>query len=174
MQIENQIKLNKNELALVDALPAQEDIYRNLVNLQFHDLSEFRDNFDILEGGRFVWPFSACFESKNEKHHPLLILYKNKIVGFLIFSVFNGKKTNTEYYLVEMFILRMYRKKGIGKTVIQMIFDEFKGEYHLDIAEKNIAAIKFWEKLITVNSNKIDKKKFVEEGDNYINYVFVI
>ena len=104
----------------------------------------------------------------------MLILYKDKIVGFIVFSDFKGKHTKVDYHLVEIFVLRMYRKKGIGKTAIQMIFDEFKGKYHLDVAENNIPAIKFWEKLITDKSNIIDKKKFEDEGNNYINYIFVI
>ncbi|MDP8202648.1 MAG: GNAT family N-acetyltransferase [Candidatus Tenebribacter burtonii] len=174
MQIKSQICLNKYDVTIVDAKPEQEEIYRNLVNLQFHDLSEFRDSFDILEDGRFEWTFSDCFKPNNEHHHPLLILCKDRIVGFLIFSVFNGKHPEVDFQLVEMFVLKMYRKKGVGKQVIEIIFDNYKGKYHLDVSEKNIPAIKFWEKLIEKHSNQIFKKPFKDEGNKYINYIFVI
>jgi predicted acetyltransferase len=174
LQFTNQIDFSKNDITIIDAKPEQEEMYRNLVNLQFHDLSEFRNNFDILEDGRFEWTFSGCFTPNNEYHHPLLILYKNKLVGFLIFSEFKGKHQEVDYQMVEMFILKMYRRNRIGKKVIEMIFDKYKGKYHLDVSENNIPALKFWEKLLEENSNKITKKSFEEEGNGYINYIFVI
>ena len=174
MRIIDQINLNKNDITIVEATLEQQELYRNLVNLQYHDLSEFRDNFDIQEDGRFEWGFAACFKPNNEHHHPLLIMSKNRIVGFLIFSVFKGKHPEVDFQLVEMFVLKMYRKKGIGKTAIQLIFDEFKGRYHLDVAESNLSAIKFWEYLISDKSSKMAKKNFEDEGNKYINYIFVI
>ena len=174
MQIKNQICLNKYDVTIVDAKPEQEEIYRNLVNLQFHDLSEFRDSFDILEDGRFEWTFPGCFKSNNEHHHPLLILYKDRIVEFLIFSVFNGKHPEVDFQLVEMFVLKMYRKKRIGKKIIEIIFDNYKGKYHLDVSKKNIPAIKFWEKLLKQHSHQIFKKPFEDEGNKYTNHIFVV
>lgn len=146
MQFLDQINICNNDITIIDAKPQQEELYRNLVNLQFHDLSEFRNNFDILEDGRFVWNFPGCFAPDNQYHHPLLILFENKIVGFLIFSDFKGKHQEVDFQLVEMFVLKMYRRKGIGKNAIEMIFDKYKGKYHLDVAENNIPALKFWKK----------------------------
>jgi predicted acetyltransferase len=174
MQFTNKINISENDITIVDAKPEQEETYRNLVNLQFHDLSEFRNNFDILEDGRFEWTFSGCFTPNNKYHHPLLILYKNRIVGFLIFSEFNGKHQEGDFQLVEIFILKMYRRNRIGKNVIEMIFNKFKGKYHLDVSANNIPAAKFWDKLIEENSNLILKKPFEDEGNRYVNYIFVV
>jgi len=171
---ENLIKLNLNDIELIDALPEQEELYRNLVNLQFHDLSEYRDNFDILEDGRFEWGFEACFDEKNQQHHPLLIMFEEKVVGFLIFSKYNPNPSKIDFMLVEMFILRMYRNRGIGKKAIQMIFDNFKGKYHLDVAANNEPAMKFWVSLIDKYSTSLTKKPFVEEGCSYINFIFEV
>jgi len=174
MQKENLIILSKNDITIKDASTAQKELYRNLVNLQFHDLSEYRDNFDILEDGRFEWNFEACFEEKNQSHHPLLIIYKDRVVGFLIFSKYKPNPKKIDFMLVEMFILKMYRNRGIGKGAIQMIFDNFKGRYHLDVAANNQPAMKFWESLLDKYSTSITKKPFEEEGCNYINYIFEI
>lgn len=174
MHLNNQISINKENITIIDAKPEQEELFKNLVNLQFHDLSEFRDNFDILEDGRFEWNFSECFKSNNENHHPLLIMFNNRVVGFLIFSMFNEKHPEADFQLVEMFILKMYRKKGIGKKVINLIFENYKGKYHLDVSKKNIPAINFWENLIKQNSDQITRKSFEDEGDEYINYKFVV
>lgn len=171
MQKEDLIKLTVNDITIIDATPSQEELYRNLVNLQFHDLSEFRDCFDILDDGRFEWNFEACFAEKNQQHHPLLIMLKEKIVGFLIFSDYKGRHP---YRLVEMFILRMYRKKGIGKKVIELIFENFKGKYHLDVSASNKAASSFWESLLEKNSNSIKQNPFEEDGDKYVNYIFEV
>ena len=172
MNFIQEVHLSKDDVTLIDAKPEQEELFRNLVNFQYHDLSEFRNSFDILEDGRFEWAFSKCFSESNKYHHPLLLKYKDKIVGFLIFSDFKEKHPEFDYSLVEMFVLRMYRNKGIGKKVIEMIFNNYKGKYHLDVATKNILAVKFWEKIIEKHSNQITKKPFKDEGNDFTNYVF--
>lgn len=171
---EELIKLTKNNITIIDATPAQEELYRNLVNLQFHDLSEFRDNFDILEDGRFEWNFAACFTETNQHHHPLLIMYKERVVGFLIFSKYKSNPQKVDFMLVEMFILKMYRNKGIGKQAIELIFENYKGKYHLDVAESNMLALNFWESLINSHSKSIVKKPFEDEGNSYVNYIFEV
>lgn len=164
--------LESNDVFVYEADSNQEEMFRNLMNLQFHDLSEYRSNFEIGYDGRFPWTYDGIF--KNDYYYPLLISYKGKIVGNIIFADFKGKHENVDYQLAELFVLKMYRRKSIGKQSIKMLFDNFKGKYHLDVASKNEPAMKFWNKLISEYGKIITEKVFIEDGCEYINYIFEI
>ena len=168
------IFIEKDNIVVFDADSSQEELYRNLMNLQFHDLSEYRDCFDILEDGKFEWNFGGCFNPKNKYYHPLLIKYDKKIVGFLIFAEFDEKYPELDFQMTEMFILRMYRYKGIGKKAVNMIFNNFKGKYQVTVASKNNPAMEFWIKAIEMNEGNYTKKELVEDGEKYIKLTFIL
>jgi predicted acetyltransferase len=174
MNLIHSINITNDEITLIDATIEQKEVFRNMMNLQFHDLSEFRDCFDILDDGRFEWTFEGCFSENNKYHHPILIKWCDKIVGVIIFSDYNKKSPKFDYMLVEMFVLRMYRRKGIGKKAIRMIFDNFKGLYNLDVSKNNIKAINFWESLIHENGKIVSEKDFIDENNEYCSYLFEI
>lgn len=54
---------------------------------------------------------------------PLKIQIEDKIIGF----IFLVKGKTVDYVINDMFILRKYRNKGLGKKVIAKLFALYKG-----------------------------------------------
>ncbi len=52
----------------------------------------------------------------------ILVAYENKVIGYMLYfynySTFTG---NANLYLEDLFILKEHRKKGIGKTLFQIL-----------------------------------------------------
>ncbi len=58
------------------------------------------------------------------------------------------QKTGEDYYLSEFFfILKKYRRKGVGKQAVQQLWRRYPGKYLLGELHQNEAAIKFWTSL---------------------------
>jgi predicted acetyltransferase len=53
-----------------------------------------------------------------------------------------------EWSIAEFFIIRKYRRQGIGKAVAFYIFDQFRGKWEVREVEANAPAQHFWRKLI--------------------------
>ncbi|MGF7056833.1 hypothetical protein [Brassicibacter mesophilus] len=51
---------------------------------------------------------------------------------------------NNVYSIAEFFVVKKYRKLGVGKGVAKMIFDRFKGEWKVGQIENNALAQYFW------------------------------
>lgn len=166
------IELKYDDIVIADAEIGQKELFRNLVNLQFHDLSEYRDNFDILDDGRYEWTFEGCFAANNKHHHPLLIKKGNKIAGFIIFSDYGGESLDTNFMIVEMFILRRYRNRGIGTKAFEILVNNFNGRYKLEVSENNLSAVRFWNGVINKFGSLVKNEKFTEENNRYLRYYF--
>jgi len=51
--------------------------------------------------------------------------------------------------IAEFFVMRKYRKMGIGKQAAQDVFDMFPGLWEVRVLHINVTAIPFWSKVIT-------------------------
>jgi len=57
-------------------------------------------------------------------------------------------KYDTDYTLSELFIMYKYRQKGIGKYVVNYIFNKFKGKWQLTYLPSNETSKIFWNKVV--------------------------
>lgn len=81
---------------------------------------------------------------------PFLIRANHTLAGFILLETgqFAPKKTGEDYYLSEFFfILKKYRRKGVGKQAVQQLWRRYPGKYLLGELHQNEAAIKFWTSL---------------------------
>lgn len=62
-----------------------------------------------------------------------------------------------DYIINEMFILRNHRSKGIGKIVINKLFELYPRKYGLAILAKNKLTIKLWNSVY--DEHNIDNKE---------------
>jgi predicted acetyltransferase len=52
------------------------------------------------------------------------------------------------FRLAEFFILKRYRRTGIGLHAAQALFDRFRGRWQLSILARNAPAIAFWRRVL--------------------------
>ena len=55
--------------------------------------------------------------------------------------------------IAEFFILRKYRRQGIGQIVAHRIFDMFPGKWRVAQEERNFPAQAFWRKVVSRYTN---------------------
>lgn len=121
-------------------------IIKNLYSLYLHDLSEYT-NEDVSLKGLYDTNFLDLFWRKDGLI-PLLIKVDSKIAGFvLIQSGQYAPSTGEDYYISQFFILREYRRKGIGKKTVKKLFSQFPGKYLVGQIPSNKPAINFWKNI---------------------------
>ncbi len=136
------------------------EILTNLMQFYIYDFSEFIEAH-VEENGRFGdYPLNDYW--KEDNHLPYLVRFNGNYAGFVLVKWI---KTETKSYfsIAEFFIMKKYRRTGLGKTVAKDIFRLHKGKWEVFQMEKNEPAQLFWRNVI----NEYTGGRFterVEEG----------
>ncbi|MDQ0917054.1 GNAT family N-acetyltransferase [Paenibacillus sp. V4I5] len=128
-------------------------ILRNLMELYQYDMSQFEDDSenDVNEYGLFDYKYLDHYWTE-EGRFPFFIMESGKLAGFvLVREIADGESPKVS--VAEFFILRKYRRQGIGKEVAHKVFEMFKGNWSVSWLEKNMHAKTFWTKVIKEYSN---------------------
>lgn len=134
---------------IVEVEEGRKDVLMRLLQLYEYEFSVFNET-DVNEEGLFEYEnFDRYWEKEN--WHPFLFRYKGNILGFALVrtdlpsKLFDGEKVND---IAEFFIMKRYRRRGLGKRAAFKIFDEFPGRWEIWQLEKNIASKKFWRSIL--------------------------
>jgi predicted acetyltransferase len=123
-------------------------ILRHLMELYQHDFSEF-DGADVNPFGIYDYPYLDHYWTETERS-PFLVRVDGNLAGFVLVARYNyltGQKDT--WVLAEFFIMRKYRKKGVGEFVARTIFDQFPGAWQVGQIIENPSATNFWRKVIS-------------------------
>ena len=131
--------------------------------MQFYiyDFSEFIE-FDVEEDGLFgAYPGLEDYWKGGNDRFPYIIKQDKKYAGFVLVR-FLRSNTKNYFSMAEFFILKKYRRKGIGGAVAMQLFDLHKGQWEVYQKEGNTPARLFWNKII----NEYAKGRFKERLEN--------
>ena len=132
----------------ISAAPDALAVVRNLFALYAHDMSEFV-GFDVEDDGRFALPVSLAsyWEGPGASQcDQFLVRADGKLAGFaLVRRIATNPVT---YDMGEFFILRKYRRSGLGRHVACGLFDRFAGDWEVREIPSNTAARAFWRRII--------------------------
>lgn len=137
----------------IDISPAsipEKPILRRLMELYEYDFSEF-DAADVGPTGLYDYPYLDHYwvEPEHGERHPFLVRVDGNLAGFVLVARYNyltGKKDT--WVMAEFFIMRKYRRRGVGEHVARYIFDQFPGPWQVGQISENQPAIAFWHKVI--------------------------
>src|SRR5215471_11633273 len=129
----------------IDVSPAPDGfaVVRNLFALYMHDMSEFVA-LDVEDDGAFAIPASlAGYWDHNgtPERFPFLVRADGRIAGFALVQQIAASPST--YDMGEFFILRKYRRAGIGGAVARDLFDRFKGAWQVRELPANTSAQMF-------------------------------
>jgi len=125
----------------------QKSVLRNLLELYEYDFTEFEPN-DVNEHGLFEYKYLDHYWTE-EGRHPFLIKVNEKLAGFvLVRKVGVNEGNNNIYSIAEFFVMKKYRRQGVGKRAAVEVFDFLKGEWEVGQLERNLHAQKFWRNTI--------------------------
>lgn len=76
---------------------------------------------------------------------PFLVYSDEHIAGFVLLGIRSvlGRDRDTRS-VAEFFIMRKYRRMGIGRKVAFQLFDRFRGAWEVFQTRENLAARAFW------------------------------
>jgi predicted acetyltransferase len=151
----------KTDVEVIPAAPEQATILANLLELYAHDFSEFFET-EIGDDGRYGYPSLSLYWTE-PRRHPFLIKVKNKLAGFVF--VQRGSQITVDesvWDVAEFFIIRSYRRHGIGIKAARLVWERFRGDWEVRVMESNHAAKGFWQSAVSEFKGTVARPILVE------------
>ena len=132
----------------------------NLFQFYAYDLSEFM-GFDVARVGSYtlpqsLWNYWGGAAGTGEirwpaewRGHPFLIRADDQLAGFALVR----QLAEAEFDMGEFFVLRKYRRTGLGAHVAREMFDRFPGAWWIRELPPNLPAQAFWRKTVSDYTN---------------------
>ncbi len=131
------------QIEVIPATPEQETIFANLLQLYIHDFSEFHD-VPLGPDGRFSYPDLPRYWREPDRH-PFLLHADGKLAGFaLVKKAPSASGAEMVWDLAEFFVLRAYRRQGVGLEAARQVWSKFPGQWQVRVMESNRPAQLFW------------------------------
>jgi predicted acetyltransferase len=120
--------------------PESDALLRNLAEHYCHDMSEWFD-LDTGADGRYSYDTVSVWA----KYDSYLAKVANSIAGFaLIGSASEWLADVGARDVHEFFIMRKFRRRGIGRSMARFLWNEYPGEWLVRVLEANAPAVTFW------------------------------
>lgn len=122
-------------------------LLQNLAQLYAYDFSEVLE-MHVDDDGRFadidLTPYWV-----DDWRHPFLLRVGDKLAGFALISE-RSKITGTSgvFDMTEFFVLRRFRRQGVGRAAAFAAFDRFDGPWEVRQRVENPDATAFWRRAI--------------------------
>ena len=126
----------------------EKPVLRNLMELYRYDSSEF-DGEDVGEHGLFVYRYFDHYWTEPGRH--AFLVRVDGQAGRICYGQRRLELTKASriHSIAEFFIMRKYRRQGIGTTVARRILDMFPGRWRVAEEEANTPAQAFWRQVIS-------------------------
>ncbi len=154
-------------IEVIPALPEQEPILANLLELYAHDFSEFID-LKLDADGCFGYEHLPLYWQEPHRY-PFLIMVNGQWAGFVLMH--RGSQISGDvnvWDVAEFFIIRGYRRRGIGRIVAHEVWRKFLGKWEVRVIKQNHKAKDFWARAIGEFTGKaIDPIPFEKDGKGW-------
>jgi predicted acetyltransferase len=129
-----------DEAGLADA-----PLLGNLLELYTHDLSEAFPTIELGADGRFGYEPLPLYWSEPGRRFPFLVRCDGRVAGFALAMRGSPASDDPEVLdVAELFVLRQYRRSGVGRRAAFLLFDRIPGRWTVRVAKTNRGAIPFW------------------------------
>ena len=141
-----------SSVSLVVAARDQEPILANLLELYIHDFSEFHP-MDMGPDGRFGYKNLSEYWSEPCRQ-PFLIAVDEELAGFALVKKARRLSGDGQvggdsvWDMAEFFIVRAYRRHGIGLAAAHLVWHQFPGSWQVRVMHSNRAALQFWQRAV--------------------------
>ena len=124
------------EFQIIKASKEYKDILGNLMQFYFYDFSEFV-KCDVEDNGLYR-AYEYFDDYWNEENHrfPYLVKQDGKYIGFVLVRLIESEEENY-FSIAEFFIMKKYRRNGIGQSVANKIIELDRGQWQVFQIEKN-------------------------------------
>jgi len=137
-------------------------VIQNLARFYVYDLSEYM-GWRCPEHGLFGCRDDDFWYSK--RNHFFVVRVDGELAGFAVIESLGEENKVADYDVAEFFILRKFRRKGVGRRVAHTLFDKFGGSWQVRQLVDNLPAPIFWRKVISeyTSGNYEESLEFIKE-----------
>lgn len=128
-------------------------VLSNLLEFYLYDFSEF-EHTDVNNNGLFGYSYLDHY-FRDDNRDAYFILADGKHAGFVLIHNHTLLK-DTDIAIAEFFVMRKYRKRGVGRTVIREILNRYPTCIEIPVRSKNQEGLKFWKKITQQLNDIID------------------
>jgi predicted acetyltransferase len=160
------MRTTPQKVELVSAAPEQQAVLANLLELYAYELSEAAD-LHVGPDGRYGYE-SLPLYWKEKSRVPFLVKVDGHLGGFVLVS--QGSRITDDpgvWDMAEFFVLRRYRRLGVGTRIAQEIWRRFAGRWEVRVLETNQPALTFWQAAITSFTGRLTLPVRVEQGQQH-------
>ncbi len=126
---------------------------QNLSQLYAYDWSELLA-LDVGDDGRFHVGSLEAYD-QDDRCHPFLFRVEGQVAGFALVCARSRLTGALDVFdMAEFFVLRRYRRQGIGREAACALFGRFKGAWEVRQRAEHPAATRFWRAVITQYTNR--------------------
>ncbi len=133
---------------LIPSLPEQAPVLANLLELYAHDFSAFIE-LELGADGRFGYePLPLYWQDASR--YPFFIKVNGHLAGFVLLRK-GSQITGAEeiWDLTEFFIVRGYRRRGVGMKAAHELWQQFPGQWEVRVIDRNQKAKEFWRRAVS-------------------------
>lgn len=136
-----------------------------LLQFYLYDFSEFT-GWTLNAHGFFDYRYLDHYWTE-EGRYPFLFRVDGALAGFALVRMLEGDEP--VYSMAEFFVMRGFRRGGIGETAAHALFDRFPGRWSVSEIEQNVAAQRFWRQAIDrytggrFTEQRDDRGRFIQE-----------
>ena len=94
---------------------------------------------------RYIGKFRKYWDDPNA--FPFLIRYDGELAGFAIVNK-SGSEPGIDYLMAQFFIMRKFKRQGIGRQVAYQCFDRFSGVWEVMVFPGCESTYRFWRAVI--------------------------
>src|SRR5262245_30816850 len=135
------------DVSLLAAEPDKAPLFAHLVQLYAYDFSEVTGD-DVDAEGRFRAPSIDRWWAE-PWWRPFLVRAGDACAGFAVVSARSRLVAGLERWdVAEFFVLRKYRRAGVGTRAATLAFDSFRGPWEVRQLSRATAATAFWRSVI--------------------------
>ena len=145
------------ELPLIDCVTltpvpeSQRQIITNLMQLYKYDFSEFAGvgsrYGEVGPDGRFTYEGLDSYWQEDGRF-ALTVEADGRLAGFVLVNRWSALNRLLDHSVAEFFVLRKYRRIGVGSRAARVLFRRWPGRWEVSVARYNKPALSFWRKAI--------------------------
>jgi predicted acetyltransferase len=133
-------------VTISDASRSDEPALQNMLQLYTHDFSVLwagTSKGELQPDGRFPdYPLSEYWTVPSWS--AAIVRCDDCLAGFALVNDRGHSGKPVDRNMAELFILRKYRGRGVGRAAVERIFSRHPGQWEVAVARKNVAALSFW------------------------------
>jgi predicted acetyltransferase len=167
------------ELSVIDRVTltrvpeSQSQIITNLMQLYKYDFSEFAEvgsrYGEVGSDGRFTYHGLDSYW-REDGRLPLTVQADSRLAGFILVNQWSALNREIDHSVAEFFVLRKYRRIGVGSRAARTLFQRWPGRWEVPVAWYNKPALSFWRKTIAASVDGT-VEEYAGDGERWIGTV---